>query len=209
VEGKPAARATRPRSPLPRAERFLAARFPSALRRRAAGLRVVGLDSDGTLTDRGMGWDDEGRELRRFDVRDGLSMVWAMRAGLHLIVISGRSSGALVHRAEDLGVPIVQGVKDKVSVFAEFCARHGATADQAAFIGDDLPDLAVMRWCALPIAVADAHPRVRDAALWSTPSPGGQGAVREVLEAVLDATGHWSGVLDRYGDLPVASPRRR
>jgi 3-deoxy-D-manno-octulosonate 8-phosphate phosphatase (KDO 8-P phosphatase) len=132
--------------------------------------------------------------------------VWAVRAGLHVIVISGRASGALVHRAEDLGVPVVQGVKDKVSVFSEFCARHGVTADEAAFVGDDLPDLSVLRWCALPIAVADAHPRVRHAALWATPSAGGHGAVREALEAILDATGHWTDVLARYGDLPA--PRR-
>ena len=192
---------------MPAADRFLAARFPAPLRRTAARVRAIGLDSDGTLTERGMGWDDEGREWRRFDVRDGLAMVWAMRAGLHLIVISGRSSGALVHRAEDLQVPLVQGVKDKVAVFADFCARHGVRATEAAFLGDDLPDLAVMRWSALPIAVADAHPRVRDAALWTAPSAGGRGAVREALEAILDATGHWHDVLERYEGRGLARTR--
>jgi 3-deoxy-D-manno-octulosonate 8-phosphate phosphatase (KDO 8-P phosphatase) len=163
---------------------------------------VVGLDSDGTLTDRGLTWDTDGRELRRFDVRDGLAMVWAMRAGLHLIIVSGRTSAPLAHRAADLGVPVVQGTLDKVGALEEFCARHGATREQVAFLGDDLPDLPALRWCGLPVAVADAHPLVKSAARWTTPSAGGVGAARELLEAVLEATGRWDQVLRRYGELP-------
>ncbi len=179
----------------------LAARFPARLRARAARVAVIGFDSDGTLTDRGLVWDSEGHEIRRFDVRDGLAMVWAMRAGLHVIVVSGRTSPALVHRGRDLGVPVVQGTLDKVGALEEFCARHEATRDQVAFLGDDLPDLPALRWCGLPMAVADAHPLVKAAAAWVTPSPGGLGAAREALEALLDATGRWPQVLARYGEM--------
>ena len=181
---------------------LLAARFPARLRRVAAGIKVIGLDADGTLTDRGLTWDSDGREVRRFDVRDGLAVMWAKAAGLHVIVVSGRTSPTLVHRTADLGIPAVQGTLDKVGVLEEFCARHGATARETAFLGDDLPDLPALRWCGLPLAVGDAHPLVKSAAAWVAPAAGGRGAVREALEALLEATGHWPQVLARYGERP-------
>jgi 3-deoxy-D-manno-octulosonate 8-phosphate phosphatase (KDO 8-P phosphatase) len=170
------------------------------VRVRAAGVRLVALDSDGTLTDGGMGWDDQGREWRRFHVRDGLAMRWARDAGLGVVVISGRTSEASAMRFAELGIEGYQGVKDKVGVLARLCAERGLGAPQVAFLGDDLPDLAALRWCGLPLAVADAHPRVRRVAAWTAPSCGGQGAAREALEAILDATGLWPGVLARYGE---------
>jgi len=179
---------------------LLAARFPARLRARAARVAVLAFDSDGTLTDRGMFVDSEGREIRRFDVRDGLSLTWAERAGIHVVVISGRTSRALDHRGDDLGIAVVQGAKDKVAVLERFCGEREVTRDQVAFLGDDLPDLAALRWCGLPLAVADAHPLVKAAAEWVTSAPGGQGAAREVVEAVLEATGRWASVLERYGE---------
>lgn len=181
---------------------LLSARFPVRLRQLAGRIKIVGLDSDGTLTDRGLSWDSDGREVRRFDVRDGLAIVWAKSAGLHVIVVSGRTSPTLLHRTEDLGVPAVQGTLDKVGALEEFCARHRATREQVAFLGDDLPDLPALRWCGLPLAVADAHPLVKRAAAWVSPSAGGRGAVREALEALLEATGNWDRVLARYGEKP-------
>jgi 3-deoxy-D-manno-octulosonate 8-phosphate phosphatase (KDO 8-P phosphatase) len=167
---------------------LLSARFPVRLRQLAGRIKIVGLDSDGTLTDRGLSWDSDGREVRRFDVRDGLAIVWAKSAGLHVIVVSGRTSPTLLHRTDDLGVPAVQGTLDKVGALEEFC--------------DDLPDLPALRWCGLPLAVADAHPLVKRAAAWVSPSAGGRGAVREALEALLEATGNWDRVLARYGEKP-------
>jgi len=177
---------------------FLSARFPSRLRARAAAIRVCAFDADGTLTDRGMYHDSEGRDLRRFDVRDGIAMKWAAEAGLDVVVISGRASRALDFRMQDLGLPVFQSAKDKVAVLEEFCLPRGVTAEQVAFLGDDLPDLAALRWCGLPMAVADAHPLIRRAATWMTPSSGGWGAAREALEALLDATGKWEGVVAHY-----------
>lgn len=192
---KPARSARASKAPL------LSARFPARLRARAAAITVAGFDSDGTLTDRGMVWNGDGVEERRFDVRDGIAMVWAARAGLHVVVVSGRTSRALDHRMEDLGLPVFQGARDKVEVLSEFCRQRGAGPERVAFVGDDLPDLPAMRWCGLPIAVADAHPLVASAAVWATPSPGGRGAVRDALEALLDATGLWPRVLAHYGEV--------
>ena len=161
-------------------------------------VRLVAFDSDGTLTDRGIAWSDSGEGLRRFDVRDGIAMKWAAERGLGIVVISGRASRALDFRMEDLGLPVFQDVKDKVAVLDRFARERGASAGQVAFLGDDLPDLAALQWCGLPMAVADAHPEIKRAAAWVTPSPGGKGAVREALEALLEATGKWSEVLAHY-----------
>jgi 3-deoxy-D-manno-octulosonate 8-phosphate phosphatase (KDO 8-P phosphatase) len=170
-------------------------------------VRVAGFDSDGTLTDRGIVWDTEGRGIRRFDVRDGIAMQWSEKAGLPVIVISGKESAALDHRLKELGVEGAQGVKDKVSCFEAFAQRHGVTLAECAFLGDDLPDVAVVRAVGYPMAVADAHPLVLGIASWISPSRGGHGAAREALEHLLIARGLWSGVLERYGaaDLAVAS----
>lgn len=173
-------------------------RFPEELRHMAAGIRLIGLDSDGTLTDRGLSWDSAGQESRRFDVRDGLAMQWAMRFGLEVVVISGRNCRAVDHRMTDLGVPLFQGARDKIAVLEEYCGSRGIERRQVAFLGDDLPDLPALRWCALPLAVADAHPLVVDVTRWRSRSAGGHGAAREAIEAVLEATGRWQEVLDRY-----------
>lgn len=175
-------------------------RFPARVRERAEGIRLVGLDSDGTLTDRGATWDTEGREYRRFDIWDGLAMQWAKRAGLHVVVISGRTCRAVDHRMADLDVPAYQGVKDKIAVLEDLCRRHDLNAEQVAFVGDDLPDLPAMKWCHLPLAVGDAHPIIDKAAAWRSRLPGGHGAVREALEGILEATGKWSQVMARYGE---------
>jgi len=125
-------------------------------------------------------------------------MKWAADLGLGIVVVSGRASRALDFRMKDLGLPVYQSVKDKVAVLDKFCRARGVSAERVAFLGDDLPDLAALRWCGLPMAVADAHPEILRAAAWITPSPGGHGAAREALEAVLDATARWEPVLKHY-----------
>jgi 3-deoxy-D-manno-octulosonate 8-phosphate phosphatase (KDO 8-P phosphatase) len=167
-------------------------------------VRLVGFDSDGTLTDRGIAWDTAGRGLRRFDVRDGLAMQWAVRAGLPVVVISGKDSDALKHRLEELGVPGFQGILDKVTCLREFAAAQGVTLEECAFLGDDLPDLPVMRAVGYPMAVGDAHPLVHHVAAWTSRSWGGFGAAREALEHLLVATGRWPKVLERYGAADLA-----
>ena len=165
----------------------------------AADVRLVAFDSDGTLTDRGIAWDTEGRGFRRFDVRDGIAMHWAQQSGLPVVVISGKESQALGHRLAELGVPGYQGILDKVTCLEAFARERGITLDQCAFLGDDLPDVPALKAVGYPMAVADAHEVVRALAAWSSPSAGGFGAARDALEHVLKARGLWAGVLARYG----------
>ena len=163
-----------------------------------ARVRLLGLDSDGTLTERGIFWDDRGSGLRRFDVRDGIAMQWAQKAGLHVVVISGKSSPALDARLAELGVPGFQGVADKPACLASFAKEKGLGLEDCAFLGDDLPDVPVMRQVAYPMAVADAHPIVRALAAWHASAAGGRGAAREAIEHLLVAGGRWDQVLARY-----------
>jgi 3-deoxy-D-manno-octulosonate 8-phosphate phosphatase (KDO 8-P phosphatase) len=175
----------------------------------AQDVRLAAFDSDGTLTDRGIGWSDAGQGFRRFDVRDGIAMQWALRAGLSVVVISGKVSAALDHRLRELGVPGFQGVKDKVSCLEAFARAKGITLDQCAFLGDDLPDVPALRAVGYPMAVADAHPLVLGLATWTSLAPGGFGAAREALEHLLFARGLWGDVLAHYGaeDLIARSGR--
>ena len=171
----------------------------------ASSVRLVAFDSDGTLTDRGITWTTDGEGVRRFDVRDGIAMQWCMRAGFPVVVISGKVSRALDHRLTELGVPGFQGVHDKVACLERHAASLGLTLAECAFVGDDLPDVPVMRAVGYPMAVADAHPLVLSIAQWTSTSPGGFGAAREALEHVLKARGLWSSVLEHYGAADVAS----
>jgi 3-deoxy-D-manno-octulosonate 8-phosphate phosphatase (KDO 8-P phosphatase) len=175
-----------------------------------ARVRLVGLDSDGTLTERGIGWDDRGHGYRRFDVRDGLAMQWAHAAGLPVVVISGKESKALAARLAELGVPGFQGVADKPACLEAFARERGLALADCAFLGDDLPDVPVMRRVGYPMAVADAHPLALAAAAWRASVPGGRGAAREAIEHLLAATGRWPQVLARYdaADLAAAAAAR-
>jgi len=179
-----------------------------------ARVKLVGFDSDGTLTERGIAWDTEGRGFRRFDVRDGIAMQWAVRAGLPVVVISGKESAAVTHRLRELDVPGFQGELDKVACLNAFIAPLGIGLADCAFLGDDLPDLPVLRAVGYPMAVADAHPLAHAVCAWRSESPGGRGAAREALEHLLKARGEWRSVLERYAsadlvDAMADAPSRR
>lgn len=181
---------------------------PPAATADPARVKLVGFDSDGTLTERGIAWDTDGRGFRRFDVRDGIAMQWAVRAGLPVVVISGKESAAVTHRLRELDVPGFQGELDKVACLRAFAAPLGIELADCAFLGDDLPDLPVLRAVGYPMAVADAHPLVHAVCAWRSESPGGRGAAREALEHLLKARGAWRSVLERYAaaDLLDAVP---
>ena len=167
-------------------------------------VRLVAFDADGTLTERGIYWDDRGVGLRRFDVRDGLALAWALEAGLAVVVISGKDTGALGARLTELGVPGYQGVLDKPACLEAFATERGLGLADCAFLGDDLPDVPVLRKVGYPMAVADAHPVVHAVSVWRTATAGGRGAAREALEHLLKATGRWDRVLARYDALDLA-----
>jgi 3-deoxy-D-manno-octulosonate 8-phosphate phosphatase (KDO 8-P phosphatase) len=163
--------------------------------RRAADLTWILCDCDGVLTDNGLYYDRRGHAMLRFNARDGQGLKLAQRAGLKVGILSGRSAAALDHRAHELGLDVVMsGVADKAAALQEFLDGHGVTARQVAYVGDDLPDLVALARCGLGFAPSDAVPEVLTVVDHVLASPGGGGAVREMIEAILKARGDWDTV---------------
>ena len=172
----------------------------STLVERARRIAVVLLDVDGVLTDGGVYIDDEGRESRRFDIKDGAGIVIARRAGLTVGVISARHSAATLHRAKQLELdPVCQGVSDKRAVVDELMQTRGWDAETVAYMGDDVVDLPVLGRVGLAACPADAVAEVRAAVHVVSPAPGGRGAVRLLIEEILRAQGRWDALIAAHG----------
>jgi 3-deoxy-D-manno-octulosonate 8-phosphate phosphatase (KDO 8-P phosphatase) len=155
---------------------------------RARRIRCVVFDVDGVMTDCKLYLGPDGSEWKAVNVRDGLGIKLLLRAGIEVGVISGRPSPAMRARLSGLGVRhIWLEVEDKLPAFEALLARLGLGAEQAAMMGDDLPDLPPMRSAGLALTVADAHPLARAAAHWVSSMPGGGGAVREAVDFILAA----------------------
>jgi len=169
----------------------------------AGRIRLLALDVDGVLTDNGIYLgpvDGQAVELKRFDVQDGLGHVLMRTAGIPVAWVSARHSEATTQRARELRVEDVLQVRgpDKLEAMGALLARRGIAWEDAAFVGDDLADLQVLRRVGLPIAVANAVEEVKAVAAYVTRTPGGHGAVREVVEMLLKARGRWTELLERY-----------
>jgi 3-deoxy-D-manno-octulosonate 8-phosphate phosphatase (KDO 8-P phosphatase) len=169
----------------------------------ARRIRLVGLDVDGVLTDNGLyvGMVQGTRaELKRFDIQDGIGIVLLHLAGIRVVLLSGRRSEATDLRAEELPVDAcVQGHHArKHPAFAELLERFGVAWEDAAFVGDDLPDVPVLRSVGLPVAVANATADARAVARYVTSATGGRGAIREFVETLLRARGEWEATIGRY-----------
>jgi 3-deoxy-D-manno-octulosonate 8-phosphate phosphatase (KDO 8-P phosphatase) len=151
-------------------------------------ISLLVLDVDGVLTDGRLYFGARGEALKVFDVRDGYGLVAVQRAGITVAVISGRRSGAVHARCRELGIRYVyQGVADKLAVFERLRSRLKLTRGACACVGDDLPDVPLMKAVGLSFAVADAHATARRAARRVTRRGGGRGAVREVCDLLLTA----------------------
>jgi len=162
-------------------------------------IQLLLLDVDGVLTDGSIIYNDDGSETKIFNARDGFGLKLVMSAGIKVGIVTGRSSQALRHRCDNLGIDLLfDGVGDKAQMLEEIVAQTGIDTEQTAFVGDDLPDLPIMKTAGLSIAVADAHEIVRQKADWTTLAQGGQGAVREVCEALLTARGVWEEITARF-----------
>jgi 3-deoxy-D-manno-octulosonate 8-phosphate phosphatase (KDO 8-P phosphatase) len=149
-------------------------------------ISLLVLDVDGVLTDGRLYFGARGEALKVFHVRDGHGIVQLRRAGVEVAVISGRRSPMVTVRCRELGMRHVhQGVSDKLRVFRRLCTRLRVAPGACAAVGDDLPDLPLLRAVAMSFAVADAHPQVRRAADRVTRAGGGRGAVREVCDHLL------------------------
>ncbi|WHZ20858.1 MAG: 3-deoxy-D-manno-octulosonate 8-phosphate phosphatase [Rhodanobacteraceae bacterium] len=162
--------------------------IPADVIARAAKIKLVAFDVDGTLTDGRLWFTEDGREIKAFHVHDGLGIKRLRERGIEVAIISSRISHAVELRAEQLGiVHAYQGKTDKLGCLQDVLHGSGLAAEQACYVGDDEPDLAPMAICGLAIAVADARPEVVDAAHWQTRARGGAGAAREVCDLILAA----------------------
>jgi 3-deoxy-D-manno-octulosonate 8-phosphate phosphatase (KDO 8-P phosphatase) len=161
-------------------------------------IKLILFDVDGVLTDGGIIYNDHGKEIKVFNVKDGLGIRLLMRAKIQVGIVSGRSSEALRHRCQNLGITLVyEGVRDKGTLFDEIVETTGYHPEEIAFMGDDLPDLPIMRKVGLSIAVADAHEIIIAEADMITCANGGCGAVREVCEKILKIQGCWENLMDQ------------
>lgn len=169
----------------------------------ARRIRIVGFDVDGTMTDGGLYIGVAGGqsvELKRFDIQDGLGVHLLRAAGLVVVVVTGRGGEAARIRAQELQVDefAADAGARKLPVFEGMLLRRQIRWEEACFIGDDLPDLPLLRRVALPVGVANACPEVREIARFSTQAGGGRGAVREFAEAFLRARGVWPDLVRTY-----------
>ncbi|MGH7678146.1 MAG: KdsC family phosphatase [Gemmatimonadaceae bacterium] len=184
----------------------------------ARRIKLVGLDVDGVLTDGGIylgsvdmrllegGGINLGNssshpfELKRYDIQDGLGIFFLRRAGIRVAIVTGRVSESVRLRARELEIEDVaqDSSAHKLPAFMGMLDRHGIGASEAAFIGDDFPDLAVLRTVGLPVAVGNAVPEIRAACSLRLTRPGGAGAVREFAELLLKARGEWKSICEAY-----------
>ena len=173
--------------------------MPKTLEERLQAVQLVLSDVDGVLTDGGVVYDNQGIETKRFHIHDGLGIRLWQRAGLRFGVVTSRNSHIVMVRCAELGIELVrQGVDKKLPSVRQLVSDLGLNAEQVCYIGDDLPDLPVIRWAGLGVAVANATPEVRESAAHVTRLAGGEGAVRETLELILRTQRRWDELLRHY-----------
>jgi 3-deoxy-D-manno-octulosonate 8-phosphate phosphatase (KDO 8-P phosphatase) len=174
--------------------------FPPELLLAAQGVRVAFFDVDGVLTDGGLYMSAQGESLKRFHILDGLGLKLLQRAGITPAVITGRDSEPLRARLAALGITHVHyGTEDKAPAAQRTLSELGLDWSQAAAIGDDWPDLPVLRRCAFSAAPANAHAEVKAIAHYVTTLRGGEGAAREFCDLLLVASGRYAELLESHG----------
>ena len=174
--------------------------FPPEALAAAAGIRLAAFDVDGVLTNGQLLLGPAGEEYKVFNVRDGQGLVMLRESGMALAIITGRRSAVVAARMAELGIEYVyQGQRDKLAALAELEARLAIGPAQICYVGDDLPDVPVLKRVGLPVTVADGHPCCVDVARYRTRAPGGAGAVREVCELLMTAAGTLAAQYARYG----------
>lgn len=166
---------------------------------RCQAIELILSDVDGVLTDGGVIFDNKGIETKRFHIRDGSGIKLWQRAGGKFGLITGRTSHIVEIRAGELGIEIVrQGTEHKLAAVGEVLGEQRYRPEQVCYIGDDLPDLPVVRHVGLGVAVADACEELRKQAHYVTTAPGGHGAVRETIEKILKSQGRWTDLVRMF-----------
>lgn len=171
----------------------------------ARSIKLVAFDVDGVLTDGGIYLGDvrgQRLEFKRYDIQDGLGIAMLRQTSVHVAIITGRVSESVRLRAQELGVTNVAQDPDghKLAGLYRILEEHGVTLDEVAFVGDDFPDVPVLRLVGLPVAVANAVPEVVGICKHQLSRSGGRGAVREFCEDFLKARGEWDGAWWKYVD---------
>lgn len=173
--------------------------------RRARSIRWLLCDVDGVLTDGRLTYTADGELTKVFHAKDGLALKLAQRAGIKVGWLTARGGPAVERRARDLGIDeLITGRHDKADAFAEFRAKHQVDALEVAYVGDDLVDLPVLLTCGLSFAPADAAGDVQSRVDRVVQTPGGYGAVREIVEWLLGARGQWQGLVQEFASADPA-----
>ncbi|TQV80177.1 3-deoxy-manno-octulosonate-8-phosphatase KdsC [Exilibacterium tricleocarpae] len=166
---------------------------------RARNIRLLLLDVDGVMTDGKLYFGNDGTELKAFNILDGHGIKMLQKTGVKVGIITGRKSELVARRAANLGIELlVQGREDKLAALHELIDDTAITLEQIAFMGDDYPDLAVIRRVGLGLTVANAHPVVRRHAAWQSENSGGEGAVREACDMIMQAQNTFEQALAEY-----------
>ena len=169
------------------------------IRKRATQIKLLILDVDGVLTNGGLIWHDDGKESKIFHVHDGHGIRLMQRAGIEVALLTGRSSRVVAHRAQDLGIKLVaQGSKNKLNDYEEMLRQRQLDDLEVAYVGDDLVDVPVFKRVGLAVAVAGSPDYVNSQCHVTTQNQGGEGAVREVCDFILQAQGKWEEVTRPY-----------
>ena len=164
----------------------------------AQPIRMILSDVDGVLTDGAITYDNAGVETKSFHVRDGYGIKLWMQAGMQFGILTSRNSNVVKIRAAELGIPILrQGFAEKLPAALDVFKTAAVDPAEVCYIGDDLPDLPVMHHVGLSVAVADAVAEVRATATWTLQTPGGAGAVRELVERLLKAKNLWEDLIPK------------
>ena len=178
------------------------ARISPALKKRAAQIKVLLMDVDGTMTDGSVTLlsqaDGSALEIKTFDAHDGQGLTLAHTAGLRTGCITGRESAALLRRAHEMKMEFIYMKQPvKIPAYEEILRKAGVVDSAVAYVGDDLPDIPLLRRVGLAVAVGDAVPEVKKAAHYTTKAVAGHGAVREAVEVILKAKGIWEAMIDK------------
>ncbi len=169
------------------------------IKEKLKGIKLLILDVDGVMTDGRIIMDNDGREMKNFDVRDGHGVKIIQRYGVKVALLTGRESEVVQHRARDLDIDdVYQGALNKKDVFEKILLKYNLPATAVAFLGDDIVDIPVLRRVGFSAAVADALDAVKESVDYITKRRGGHGAVREICELILQAQGKWPEIAAKY-----------
>jgi 3-deoxy-D-manno-octulosonate 8-phosphate phosphatase (KDO 8-P phosphatase) len=171
------------------------------MEKQLAKIKLLLLDVDGVLTDGRIIYDSQGNELKAFDVKDGHGLKMVQRAGIRVGIITGRDSVVVSRRAQELGIEILyQGALRKLEPYLEILSEQNLLDEQVAYVGDDIVDLPILQRVGFSATVADAVPDVLPSVDYIATRPGGRGAVREICDLLLQASGQWEEITKRYFD---------